>query len=54
MLNFIIIDDEPCVIEVNTTPGFSKESIVPKMLAAAKIDVSEFWKSLYEFEIAQF
>lgn len=53
-IDFIIIDNEPHVIEVNTTPGFSKESIVPKMLAAAKLDASEFWKSLYEFEISQF
>lgn len=53
-VDFIIIENEPYVIEVNTTPGFSKESIVPKMLAAANIDISEFWKSLYDYEIAQF
>lgn len=49
-VDFIIIGEEPHVIEVNTTPGFSKESIVPKMLKAANISISDFWREIYEFE----
>lgn len=53
-VDFILINNDPFVIEVNTIPGFSKESIVPKMLAAAAFDVGKFWESLYDFEISQF
>jgi D-alanine-D-alanine ligase len=31
-IDFMIVGDEPFVIEVNTTPGFSPASIVPQML----------------------
>ena len=32
----------PYIIEINTVPGFSEESIVPKMLKSAKIKISTF------------
>lgn len=51
-VDFIIIDDVPHVIEVNTTPGFSAESIVPKMLTAAEINITDFWNEIYAFELA--
>ena len=50
-VDFIIVNNSPYVIEVNTTPGFSKESIVPKMLDATGIKTSDFWKRVYEFEL---
>jgi D-alanine-D-alanine ligase len=50
-IDFIIINEEPHVIEVNTTPGFSAESIVPKMLKASNISVSQFWAEVYDFEL---
>ena len=50
-VDFILIENEPHVIEVNTTPGFSKESIVPKMLAAAKISFGNFWREVYTYEL---
>lgn len=52
-VDFIIIGNEPHVIEVNTTPGFSSESIVPKMLKTANIPVDQFWAEVYEFELRQ-
>jgi D-alanine-D-alanine ligase len=52
-VDFIIIGDEPHVIEVNTTPGFSAESIVPKMLRTANIPVNQFWDEVYQFELDQ-
>jgi len=42
-VDFIIVNDEPVIIEVNTTPGFSNESIVPKMIEAQGLKIEEFW-----------
>ena len=53
-VDFIIMDNEPFIIEVNTTPGFSPESIVPKMLNAANISFKEFWKEIYNYELSRF
>ena len=50
-IDFMIVGDEPHVIEVNTTPGFSPASIVPQMLSVAKISIETFWKSIVEFEL---
>jgi len=53
-VDFMIVDDEPYVIEVNTTPGFSSESLVPKMLKCANIEIGDFWTEIYEFERGRF
>ena len=53
-VDFMIVDDKPYVIEVNTTPGFSSESLVPKMLKCAEVSISDFWKEIYAFERKQF
>lgn len=49
-IDFIIIGTTPHVIEVNTTPGFSSESIVPKMLQTAGISIADFWEEIYTYE----
>ena len=49
-IDFMVVNDEPYVIEVNTTPGFSPASIVPQMLACAEISISEFWNDVIEAE----
>ena len=41
-IDFIIKQNEPYLIEINTVPGFSEESIVPKMLKCAGIDIKTF------------
>ena len=41
-IDFIINNKVPYIIEINTVPGFSEESIVPKMLKSAKIKISTF------------
>lgn len=51
-VDFIIINGVPHIIEVNTTPGFSPESIAPKMLKAANISITDFWNEIYSFELA--
>lgn len=49
-IDFMIVDDVPFVIEVNTTPGFSSASIVPQMLACKGISIQEFWSEIIESE----
>ena len=50
-IDFMIVGNEPHVIEVNTTPGFSQASIVPQMLACAGISIESFWESIVQFEL---
>ncbi|MFM7661094.1 MAG: D-alanine--D-alanine ligase [Bacteroidota bacterium] len=50
-IDFMVVDSNPYVIEVNTTPGFSSASIVPQMLSYAGIKVSDFWKNISDVEL---
>jgi D-alanine-D-alanine ligase len=50
-IDFMVVDSEPFVIEVNTTPGFSPASIVPQMLTCAGISITDFWKNISEVEL---
>jgi D-alanine-D-alanine ligase len=50
-IDFMLVDATPFVIEVNTTPGFSSESIVPKMLKDAGISINDFWKEIFDSEL---
>jgi D-alanine-D-alanine ligase len=50
-IDFMLVKGEPCIIEVNTTPGFSKESIVPKMIGASGISIKEFWTEIINVEL---
>ncbi len=49
-IDFMVVDDAPFVIEVNTTPGFSSESIVPKMIKSAGGTIKEFWTEILDAE----
>ena len=42
---FIIMDDEPYLIEVNTVPGLREASIVPKMAAYAGLYLRELFEN---------
>ena len=46
--DFIIQDGEPFFIETNTTPGLSKESIVPKQAREAGTTLTEFFGLIVE------
>ncbi|MEZ4874415.1 MAG: D-alanine--D-alanine ligase [Flavobacteriaceae bacterium] len=46
--DFIIQEGIPYFIETNTTPGLSKESIVPKQVREAGMSLSEFFTLLIE------
>lgn len=51
-IDFMVVENEAYVIEVNTTPGFSPASIVPQMLAADGISIHDFWKEIFSVELA--
>lgn len=42
---FIFVGEEPYLLEMNTTPGLTKESILPQQAAAAGIGLSELFES---------
>tara|TARA_B100001287_G_scaffold146294_1_gene123148 strand:- start:6294 stop:7268 length:975 start_codon:yes stop_codon:yes gene_type:complete len=50
-IDYIVKEDRPFVIEVNTIPGFSKASIVPQMLKFAGINLTDFWEMVLEAEL---
>lgn len=50
-IDFMIVNNTPVVIEVNTTPGFSKASIAPQMIACEGKTLKEFWTEILEEEI---
>lgn len=45
---FIIVDDTPYLLEMNTTPGLSEASILPQQAKAAGISLSELFESEIE------
>ncbi len=45
---FIFKNDEPYLLEVNTVPGFTKESILPQQAAAARISLAELFGNAIE------
>jgi D-alanine-D-alanine ligase-like ATP-grasp enzyme len=47
----MLCETGPYVIEINTTPGFSPQSIVPEMLKHANITLEKFWTDIIESEL---
>lgn len=50
-IDFMIVNNAPYVIEVNTTPGFSPASIVPQMIACDGKTITQFWSEILEVEL---
>lgn len=46
--DYIIVGNEPFLIEINTVPGMSAESIVPKMARAEGISLSQIFDEVIE------
>ena len=46
--DFIIRDDKPYFLEINTVPGMTKESIFPKQIAAAGITSQDIYSMVIE------
>lgn len=47
-VDFIVIGDKPCFLEINTVPGMTKESLVPKQVEAAGIPLEEIYSTVIE------
>jgi D-alanine-D-alanine ligase len=47
-VDFMVIGEKPFFIEINTVPGMTKESIVPKQAAAAGISLEELYSMVVE------
>jgi D-alanine-D-alanine ligase len=51
--DYFLVDDQWWFLEVNTVPGFSAESIIPKQAKAAGYELKDFFGSLVEEAIRQ-
>jgi D-alanine-D-alanine ligase len=47
-VDFIVVDSKPFFLEINTIPGMTEESLVPKQAAAAGISPEELYSSIVE------
>ncbi len=47
-VDFIVVNEKPHFIEINTVPGMTKESIVPKQAEAAGISLEELYSMSVE------
>ncbi len=45
---YIVVDKTPFFLEINTIPGFSKESIFPKQLKSAGLSLPDFFHNVIE------
>lgn len=53
-IDFIIENNQPYLIEVNCTPGFSAASIVPQQIAASGRTISQCWEDILAYEFPDF
>jgi D-alanine-D-alanine ligase len=47
-VDFIVVDGKPFFLEINTVPGLTKESIVPKQAASYGISLEELFRMVIE------
>lgn len=47
-VDFIVVEEKPYFLEVNTVPGMTEESIIPKQARVAGIDLSELYSMVIE------
>lgn len=47
-VDFIIVDNKPMFLEINTIPGMTPESLIPKQAAAAGIDLADLYGMVVE------
>jgi D-alanine-D-alanine ligase len=52
-VDFIIVNDQPHLVEVNTTPGFSPASIVPQQLKCAGISITDCFDEILRCEFGE-
>ena len=49
-VDYIISDEVPKLLEVNTTPGMTPTSFIPQQVQAAKLSMSQILSDIIEFE----
>jgi D-alanine-D-alanine ligase len=47
-VDFIIVKEKPYFLEINTVPGMTEESLIPKQAQAAGIDLAELYAMVIE------
>jgi len=47
-VDFIVINEKPFFLEINTIPGMTKESLIPKQADAAEISHEELYSMVVE------
>jgi D-alanine-D-alanine ligase len=47
-VDFIIVKDKPYFLEINTVPGMTEESLIPKQAKAAGIELSDLYSMVIE------
>lgn len=50
-IDFIIVNEKPILLEVNTVPGLSEQSIVPQQVKASGMELSVFFDLLVKEEL---
>lgn len=50
-IDFMLVKGVPYVIEVNTTPGFTDESLVPRMLRHQELSIADFWNAIIAYNL---
>jgi D-alanine-D-alanine ligase len=48
--DYIISNDEPVLLEVNTTPGMTATSFIPQQVAAANLSMTQVLTEIIECE----
>jgi D-alanine-D-alanine ligase len=51
-IDFIIVQNKPYLIEVNTVPGLSEQSIVPQQVKAVGLNLSAFFEMIIEDQLS--
>jgi D-alanine-D-alanine ligase len=47
-VDFIIVNDLPMFLEINTVPGMTAESILPKQIAASGMEAADLYSKIIE------
>ena len=47
-VDFIVVDETPYFLEINTVPGMTRESLVPKQAEAAGIELADIYSMVVE------
>ena len=50
---YILVNDEPYFLEINTVPGLTEESLLPQQANEANISLSELFENAIESAISQ-